>query len=246
MNDTIDFKASKPDPRVWMFLLVVISLLTFLCGSLLELFILFAALAVIMTWQKMLATVIYFVAFYTALLVLNEFLCLISIPPVSMVVGMLVLLLFRLMPVYMAYIILLEKTSINELIIALEQMHVPKILIIPLAVVYRYILTVKYEILYIKDSLKMRGLNPSLTGMFLQPVTTVEKFMIPLLIRSGKLADELSAAALCKGLDAEHPRTSCTGVRFEQKDAVCCVIFAVAAATLIFLHYYPGFGNLVL
>lgn len=246
MNDTIDFKASKPDPRVWIFLVVVISSLTFPCGTRLELFILFAALAMIMVWQKMFATTIYFAAFYAALLVLNEFLWLISIPPVNMVLSMLVLLLFRLLPVYMAYIILLEKTSINELIIALEQMHVPKMLIIPLAVVYRYVPTVGYEILYIKDSLKMRGLNPSLTGMFLHPVTMVEKFMIPLLIRSGKLADELAAAALCKGLDGEYPRSSCTRVRFEQKDAVYCVICALAAGTLIFLHYYPGFAHWIL
>lgn len=246
MNDTIDFKASKPDPRVWIFLVLVVSFLTFPCGSRLELFILFAALAMIMVWQKMFAAAIFFVAFYTALLVLNQFLWLIPIAPVKMVVGMLVLLLFRLMPVYMAYLILLEKTSMNELIVALEQMHVPKMLIIPLAVVYRYIPTARYEILYIKDSLKMRGLNPSLTGILLHPAIMVEKFMIPLLIRSGKLADELSAAALCKGLDAQHARTSCTGVRFEQKDAVCCVICALAAGTLIFLHYYPRFAHLVL
>lgn len=241
MNAATDFTASKPDPRVWLFLVLIVSLITFPCGSRLELFLLFAALALIMLWQKMFAAAISFAVFYTALLVLNQFLWLLAIAPLKMVAGMLIVLFFRVMPVYMAYIILLEKTSMSELLTALEQMHVPNMLIIPLAVVYRYLPTVRYEILYIKDSLKMRGLNPSFTGFFFQPVTMVEKFMIPLLIRSGKLADELSAAALCKGLDTGHTRTSCTRVRFEKKDAACCVFFALAAGILISWHYYPGF-----
>ncbi|BBB92134.1 MAG TPA: energy-coupling factor transporter transmembrane component T [Methylomusa anaerophila] len=245
MDGAIDFKASKPDPRVWMLLVVVVSLLTFLGGSRVELFILFAILAVIMAFQRMTVTTIYFLALYTALLAVNEFLWFIPIQPVSMLVAMIILLLCRLIPIYMAYIILLEKTPMNELIIALEQMRVPKTLIIPLAVVYRYIPTVRCEIMYVKDSLKMRGLNPSFAGMLLHPVTTVEKFMIPLLIRSGKLADELAAAALCKGLDAERRRTSCTGVRFDKQDAVCCVAGLAVAAAFIFLHYHKFFDRLV-
>jgi energy-coupling factor transport system permease protein len=225
-----------------MFLVAVVSLLSSLCGSRLELFILFVILAGIMAFQKMTAAAVCFAGLYTVLLVLNEFLWLIPVRPVGMVVAMLILLLFRLIPIYMAYIILLEKTSMNELMIALEQMRIPKMLIIPLAVVYRYIPTVKGEISYVKDSLRMRGLNPSLGGMVLHPVTTVETFMIPLLIRSGKLADELSAAALCKGLDDKYSRTSCTGVRFNKNDAAYCLICAIVAAVFIFLHYHSFVG----
>ncbi|WP_371373309.1 energy-coupling factor transporter transmembrane protein EcfT [Sporomusa aerivorans] len=245
MDGTVVFKAAKPDPRVWMFLVVIVSLLTFLCGSRLELFIMFAILAVIMVFQKMIVTAGYFLAWYTALLTVNEFLWLIPIQPISMIIAMIILLLFRLIPVYMAYMILLEKTPMNELIIALEQMRVSKMLIIPLAVVYRYIPTVRCEIMYVKDSLKMRGLKPSFTGMLLHPVTTVEKFMVPLLIRSGKLADELAAAALCKGLDAEHLRTSCGGVSFNKQDAFCCIACAVVAVTFIILHYHNLFDSFI-
>jgi energy-coupling factor transport system permease protein len=236
VNDVIVFKASKPDPRVWLFLVMIVSLLTFLCGSRSELFSLFAILAAVMVWQKMISVAGYFVAFYAVLLVLNACLGLISIPLISMVVAMVILLLFRLIPLYMAYSILVEKTAMNELIAALEQLRVPKMLIIPLTVVYRYIPTVRYEIAHINDSLKMRGLEPSVMGLLLHPVMTIEKFMIPLLVRSSKLADELSAAALCKGLDARHPRTSCTRVCFDKQDAICCVIFAVVAVTFIVMH----------
>lgn len=44
MADIIVFKAAKPDPRVWLLLIVVVSLLTFLCGSRIELFCLFVLL----------------------------------------------------------------------------------------------------------------------------------------------------------------------------------------------------------
>ncbi|HWR06645.1 energy-coupling factor transporter transmembrane component T [Sporomusa sp.] len=234
--EALGLKAEKPDPRVWLFLVVTVSWLTYFCGSRGELFSLFLLLAVLMFVQKMWLTALYFAAFYLVLLVLQELLRLIAVPLVNMVAGMLILLFFRLLPVYMAYSIMLKKTAMNELMIALEQLRVPKLLIIPLAVVYRYLPTLRQEIVYIRDSLRMRGLNPSLAAMLLHPVTMVETFMIPLLIRSGKLADELAAAALCKGIDAGQPRTSCTGVRFALQDAVWCMVIGIVAAAFVFMH----------
>lgn len=241
MEKSLVFTAVKPDPRVWLFLFVVVSLLTFLCGSRLELFILFALLAVVMAFQNMVWKAAYAVVLYTGLLLLHIFLGLVPIPVISMAFSMMILLVFQLIPIYMVSIILLEKLQMNELLIALEQMRVPKMLLIPLAVVYRYIPTVKWEIIHIKDSLQMRGLKPSLLGSVLHPMLTIEKFMIPLLIRSSKLADELSAAALCKGLTVDSPRTSCTGVRFDKKDASYCILYSLVASLLFFLHYNKFF-----
>lgn len=229
-------KAAKPDPRVWLLLVVTVSWLTYVCGSRGELFCLFLLLAALMAVQQMGRTALRFAAVYLVLLGLQELLRLLPVPFVNMVAGMLILLFFRLLPVYMAYSLMLKKTALNELLIALEQLRVPKLLIIPLAVVYRYLPTLRQEIAYIRDSLRLRGLNPSPAALVLQPVTTVETFMIPLLIRSGKLADELAAAALCKGIDAVQPRTSCTGVRFARQDAVCCLAIALVAAAFVLLH----------
>lgn len=232
-------KAAKPDPRVWIFLVVTVSWLTYVCGSRSELFSLVILLAVIMVLQKMHVTAFYFAVLYLTLLLLQELLRLIPVPLLNVAAGVLILLFFRLLPVYMAYSIMLKKTVLNELMIALEQLRVPMMLIIPLAVVYRYIPTMRQEIMYIKDSLKMRGLNPSPVAMLKHPVMTIETFMIPLLIRSGKLADELSAAALCKGIDAGRPRTSCTGVRFELQDVLCCLLIAIVAAAFVVMHDQP-------
>nr|NSL49366.1 energy-coupling factor transporter transmembrane protein EcfT [Dendrosporobacter quercicolus DSM 1736]SDM26045.1 energy-coupling factor transport system permease protein [Dendrosporobacter quercicolus] len=239
MTEVIDFKASKPDPRVWLFLIIIVSLLTFLCGSRLELFVLFIFLSAVMAWQKMTAAALAFSAAYAVLLVLIEFFRFLPVQSVSMVFSMLILLIFRLIPVYMAYVILLERAPLNELMTALGQMHIPKMLIIPLAVVYRYIPTLQGEIKYIRDSMTMRGLNVSFAGMALHPGRTVEMMMIPLLIRSAKLADELSAAALCKGLDERCARTSFSEVRFEKSDAVCCSVWAMIAALFVLFHYLP-------
>ena len=235
----ISFKAARPDPRVWMFLVVCILLLTFPCGSRLELFIMFILLALIMLGQQMTAAVVRFAAIYTLLLLSAELCRFIPWPSAGMLVGMLTLLLGRLIPVYMACVILLEKVQMNELITALEQMHVPSVLIIPLAVVYRYLPTLRREMGHISDSLKMRGLRFSPVGLMLQPVATVERFMIPLLIRSGKLADELAAAALCKGLDAGQRRSSCSDVRFRRQDAAWCALCGAVAAAMLCFHYYP-------
>ena len=239
MTDIIDFRASKPDPRVWMLLVVMVSLLTFVCSSRLELFGLFVFLAAVMAWQKMTAAAAAFGAAYAVLLALNELFSFLPAQPVGLVFSMLILLIFRLIPVYMAYIILLERSPLNELMTALEQMRVPQMLIIPLAVVYRYIPTLRREIGYVRDSMTMRGIDASLNGLALHPGRVFEMVMIPLLIRSGKLADELSAAAMCKGLDERYARTSCAKVRFEKSDAVCCFVWIIIGVLFVLFHYYP-------
>jgi energy-coupling factor transport system permease protein len=241
MKNVMNFEASKPDPRVLIFQAVAVCLLSFVNGSRIELFILFALLDILMLFQNMVSAAVRFAAYYAVLLALNALLWFLQIPLISMMFSMMILLCFRLIPICMASVILLEKAPMNELLISLEHMRIPKMMIIPLSVVYRYVPTVKHEIRYVRESMKMRGLNTSLTGMLLHPMTAIENFMIPLLIRSGKLADELSAAALCKGLDIEHKKTSCTEVRFQKSDAAYCALCTVAAGLLILIHYSDFF-----
>ncbi|QDR81727.1 hypothetical protein [Sporomusa termitida] len=53
MDGGSGLKAAKPDPRVWLFLVVTVSWLTYVCGSRGELFSLFLLLAALMAVQKM-------------------------------------------------------------------------------------------------------------------------------------------------------------------------------------------------
>ena len=58
--------------------------------------------------------------------------------------------------------------------------------------------------------------------------------MVPLLMSAVNVSEELSAAALCRGLDSPEPHTSLVQVRFRFSDVlVWCITGALAIAAII-------------
>jgi energy-coupling factor transport system permease protein len=83
--------------------------------------------------------------------------------------------------------------------------------------------------------MKMPNIELSFKRMFFQPVRTMEYILVSLLLRRVKLSDELSAAALTRGIDGENSRTSLREVRIFFSDAVITGVFVVLAAALWYL-----------
>ena len=87
-------------------------------------------------------------------------------------------------------------TKIDEFMSAMQKMHIPDGITISLAVVMRFFPTIAEEYRSIRDAMKMRGIafgKGSVTRM-------VEYRMIPLLFSCVNIGDELSAAAITRGL----------------------------------------------
>ena len=82
----------------------------------------------------------------------------------------------------------------------------------------------------------MRGLNLSISNLK-RLVGTLENYMVPLLFRSEKISEELSAASLCKGLSIERKRTCCTDVRFTKEDYLYLLGMVVVIVVLFLLNY---------
>lgn len=61
--------------------------------------------------------------------------------------------------------------------------------------------------------------------------------MVPLLFRSEKISEELSAASLCKGLSIGRKRTCCTDVRFTKEDYLYLSGMTVVTVALFFLNF---------
>lgn len=113
---------------------------------------------------------------------------------------------------------------------------IPKSLSIPLMVVYRYVPTILQEFCYVNESLKMRGLNLSVRNLK-HLIPTIENYMVPLLFRSEKLSEELSAASLCKGLSVERNRSCCTEVKLTLADFLYLLGMAVVICGLLYLDF---------
>lgn len=173
---------------------------------------------------------------YTLFLFLLWLLQRLAIPVVSDIFSMFFLLVVRIYPVYLLCGLLVYRTPMNELLTALSHWHIPQVVLIPLAVIYRYIPTTTKEITYVNESMKMRGVNGSLFSLVHHPIKTAEQFLVPLLYRSEKIAEELSAASLCKGLTIHRQRTCCIPTRLSWQDVLYTVGISVTTIALLCMN----------
>ncbi len=115
-------------------------------------------------------------------------------------------------------------TKISEFIAAMERLRFPPALIIPFAVMMRFFPTVKEESAAIGDAMKMRGIRMGGGNA----IAMLEYRVVPLLISTVKIGEELSAAALTRGLGGPGKRTNICEIGFRLRDWTLCAI-AVSA-----------------
>lgn len=129
--------------------------------------------------------------------------------------------------------IVFSTTKVSEFLSAMNRIHAPKKLVIPLAVMLRYIPTIQEDWHYIKDAMRMRDVAPSFKGVLTDPGMAVECIYVPLMMAASKAADELSIASVTRGIENPKPRTCLVQIKFSIFDG------AVIAAALAFF----GFGQ---
>lgn len=150
--------------------------------------------------------------------------------------GFLTFFMLRFLPVSMMASSL-QQVSTGKLMLALQQLQLPKPLIITVSVAMRFIPVIKQENEAIQASAKLRGVSlsqPKNWGRFL---TCFEYSIIPLMMRTLKIADELAAAAATKGIDYPHPRSSIYQLRLQWYDVVAVLLYLVWAWVVIMVRW---------
>ena len=109
---------------------------------------------------------------------------------------------------------------IMEFVAAMERVHIPQKIVIPLSVVFRFFPTIREEYAAIGDAMKMRGISA-----LRSPIIMLEYRVVPLMISIANIGEELSAAALTRGIGAPTKRTNICNIGFGALD----VIFVAAS-----------------
>ena len=118
-----------------------------------------------------------------------------------------------ILPGFVMGFYLIDTTSVSEFVAAMERVHAPQGLVIPVSVVFRFFPTVKEEYAAIRDAMKMRGIST-----FRSPMQMLEYRIVPLMISVAKIGEDLSAAALTRGLGAPIKRTNICKIGFGAVD----------------------------
>ena len=135
----------------------------------------------------------------------------------------------RFMPGIAMGIYLVNTTTVSEFMSAMGRMHISQKIAIPLSVMFRFFPTVEEEYSAIGDAMRMRGIR--FGGG--KPVKMLEYRMVPLLVSCVKIGEELSAAALTRGLGAPVQRTNICRIGFGKFDIVAAAICAASFLALI-------------
>ena len=120
-------------------------------------------------------------------------------------------------------------TTVSEFVTAMKRMHMPDQITIPLSVMFRFFPTLGEEGKAISNAMRMRGIG--LGGTKGGALSHLEYVIVPLMMSTLRIGDELSAASLTKGLDVGCPRTHICNVRFGALD------WFLVAASIAMLGY---------
>ena len=125
-------------------------------------------------------------------------------------------------------------TKVGEFLSAMARLHVPKKLTIPIAVMLRYLPTIREDWHSIRDAMRLRDVSPTLWGFLKAPAMTVNCIYVPLLTAASKAADELSIASVTRGIENPKPRTCLVNIQMRAADFLAMALFAAfPAAELI-------------
>ncbi len=121
--------------------------------------------------------------------------------------------------------LVISTTKVGEFLSAMARLHVPKKLTIPIAVMLRYLPTIREDWHFIKDAMRLRDVSPTLVGFLKAPSMTVNCIYVPLLTAASKAADELSIAAVTRGIENPKPRTCLMKIRMRAADFLAMALF---------------------
>lgn len=133
----------------------------------------------------------------------------------------------RVLPGIMMGFVALTSTTVSEFVAGMERMHITDKITIPLSVMFRFFPTVGEEFTAINRAMAMRGIKGTSAGIG----KNIEYRFIPMMTCSVKIGEELSAAALTRGLGSPVRRTNICRIGFHIQDYLLigfsCLVIAV-------------------
>lgn len=107
--------------------------------------------------------------------------------------------LLKLAPLGAVFVAVCRTSRLGQLLAALEWAGLPRPAVLAVAVTFRFVPTLLEEYGHIRDALALRRGR----GLWRRnPLRVAEELLLPLLVRSARLADELAASALTRGIEA--------------------------------------------
>jgi len=132
-----------------------------------------------------------------------------------------------LLPLFGAFYIVTKTSTVGQYISAFMAMHLPNVVIIPIAVMFRFVPTLTEEWQVITQAMRLRGMALSIKNVLRRPLYMLENMLVPFLLQSSAIVDEMSAAVMARGFDKDHPRSSFLEVKMKALDWIFVAVSVI-------------------
>jgi len=214
----------RADPRTKLTLLVVFAVATFLApGWRHEALVMVAAAVLASAWGRWFyaaVMAVIYAAVVAGMMVAS------GLPANSLTAMVLAffMLLRKVFPCALLAGAVVSTTRMGEFMTALGRMRVPRSIVVPLAVMLRYVPVVREDWRFISDAMRMRGISPTPLGLLRAPMRTVECVYVPMLMGASNAADELAMASIARGIENPARHTCLVPIRFTVWDVVALAL----------------------
>ena len=227
------------DPRTKLFMVFVVSLIVMMSATtpvlwVIRIIITLIPIVLLILEKKYSSALRFFLAYGIALVLLLFF---ISENSEGIIASLLIGycgIVVQFMPALITAWYVIRTTKIGEFMSCMQKMHVPDGIAVSLAVVMRFFPTIKEEYSSINDAMRMRGVmlgGGNVLRMF-------EFRMIPLLFSCVNIGEELSAAAITRGLGGEVKRSSVIELKLGIADFFLMAFLTAATVIFVVFKYF--------
>ena len=224
----------KLDPRTKLFLAVVANGMIFTAPLVYSLLMVVVA-SILLLFEGKLKFVCIFFFVYIGAAFFFDLAKNLDIGTTGTIVLASLFLMYRIMPACVVLYYVIATTKVNEFLACMSRMHVSNKVTIPLIVMIRFFPTVYDESRAIGNAMRMRGIRLFSLRTLKSPVAFLEYRLVPLLVSITKIGDELSIAAVTRGLSAETKRTCVATIGFHWVDFVVWA-YCIAVVVMFLLR----------
>ena len=217
------------DPRAKLYLLVLANLTLFLHVNLTTEVILVTLYLSLYFLAGKIKSGVRMTAVYAALVSIDLFVIPLAEGIVLNVLSLLSVGIRMMLPCVISGGYAFSTTTVGEMVCGLRKLRVPETIIIPSVTVIRFFPTIAEDYRQIRNAMALRGIS------FRNPMEALEYILIPLLMNSNNVAQDLSIAAMTKGISLPGRHTSMIELKMVWLDW-----FFMFACTMPFVLFLGG------
>lgn len=190
------------DPRAKLYLLILANLTLFLHVNLTTEILLVALYLSLYFLAGKMKSGIRMTAIYAVLVGIDIFIIPIAEGIALNVLSLLSVGIRMLLPCVISGGYAFSTTTVGEMVCGLRKLRIPETIIIPCVTVVRFFPTIAEDYRQIRNAMALRGITSK------NPAQMLEYVLIPLLMNSNNVAQDLSVAAMTKGIILPGQHTS--------------------------------------